>query len=253
VALVVWREAETLPAVHGEDGTTVLELLATQRDDALAEATRLRNQIHQILRQLDPEYREHLPNLQTQAGLHTLETYTVPNAAPLQRERAAAVRRLTERLPLALRQVDELTEQIQALAQERFSPVAAEPASGWPRFAELGPARFQVRPTGADPPAKCSFSAASENSAAATASIANSPVRTTHLSDRRRPVVRRAPAFPRRSNCSQSVLVRGGPGPSSHGSRPSPSRGNTVCSRASDGCSPSGTAPCPTAAAHLSR
>jgi hypothetical protein len=68
------------------------------------------------------EYREHLPNLQTQAGLRALESSAVPNAAPLQRERAAAVRRLTERLRLALRQVDELTDRIQALAHERFSP-----------------------------------------------------------------------------------------------------------------------------------
>jgi transposase len=123
VALVVWREAATLPAVHADDESAVLDLLVTQRDAALGEATRLRNQINQILLQLDPEYGEHLPNLQTQAGLRALEAYDTPNAAPLQRERAAAVRRLTERLRLALRQVDELTAQIQALAQERYSPL----------------------------------------------------------------------------------------------------------------------------------
>jgi transposase len=56
VALVVWREADTLPPVHAEDETTILDLLVTQRDDALAEATRLRNQIHQLLLQIDPAY-----------------------------------------------------------------------------------------------------------------------------------------------------------------------------------------------------
>jgi transposase len=121
VALVVWREAGALPRVGAEDETAVLDLLVTQRDDALAEATRLRNQIHQLLLQLDPEYEQHLPNLQTQGGLRALERYAATTAVPLQRDRAAGVRRLTERLRLALRQVDELTDQIRALAQERFS------------------------------------------------------------------------------------------------------------------------------------
>jgi hypothetical protein len=43
--------------VGDEDETAILDLLVSQRDNALAEATRLRNQIHQLLLQLDPEYR----------------------------------------------------------------------------------------------------------------------------------------------------------------------------------------------------
>jgi transposase len=73
VALLVWREAATLPQVSADDATAVLDLLVTEREGALAEATRLRNQIHQLLLHLDPEYREHVPNLQTQAGLNAVE------------------------------------------------------------------------------------------------------------------------------------------------------------------------------------
>ena len=73
VALFVWREAATLPPVAADDETAVLDLLVTEREGALADATRLRNQLHQVLLQADPQYRLHLPNLQTQAGLNAVE------------------------------------------------------------------------------------------------------------------------------------------------------------------------------------
>jgi transposase len=49
VALVVRREAATLPPLLAEDETAVLDLLVTEREGALAEATRLRNQLHALL------------------------------------------------------------------------------------------------------------------------------------------------------------------------------------------------------------
>ena len=53
VALVVWREAASLPPVTADDETGVLDLLVGERDGVVAEATRLRNQLHQLLLQLD--------------------------------------------------------------------------------------------------------------------------------------------------------------------------------------------------------
>jgi transposase len=97
VAMLVWREGETLPRVAVEDETAILDLLVTGPEGALAEATRLRNQIHYLLLQLDPEYRSHLPNLPTEAGLAALESYTPPHASGLAQEGAAAVRRLAHR------------------------------------------------------------------------------------------------------------------------------------------------------------
>ena len=117
VALLVWREAATLSALAADDETSVLDLLVTEREGALAEATRLRNQIHQLLVQLDPEYRGHLPNLHTQAGLNALEAYQAPGTRALDQERAAAVRRLAQRLRLAVDQAEALAAQIRARAQ----------------------------------------------------------------------------------------------------------------------------------------
>ena len=59
IALFVRQEGVDLPRVLVEDETTVLELLTAQRETALAEASRLRNQIHALLLQLDPQYKIH--------------------------------------------------------------------------------------------------------------------------------------------------------------------------------------------------
>ncbi len=93
VALLVWREAATRPVVAAEDDTAVLALLVTEREGASAEATRLRNQAHQLLLQLDPDDAKPLPRLRTKAGARALETSTSADPGPVQQQRAAAVRR----------------------------------------------------------------------------------------------------------------------------------------------------------------
>ena len=123
VALLVWREAATLPRVSAEDDTAVLDLLVTEREGAVAEATRLRSQIHQLLLQIEPDYQQRLPNLQTQAGLAAVEQYETSSQRPLDRERAAAIRRLAQRLRLALTQADEIADQIRTRAEAGFSPL----------------------------------------------------------------------------------------------------------------------------------
>ncbi len=123
VALLVRQEAPSLPTVLPEDDTAILDLLTTEREGTLAEATRLRNQIHALLLQTDPEYKDHLPSLQSRAGLDALQTYTSSSQHLLQGQRAAAVRRLAARLRLALTQAKELAHQIKDYAAASFSPL----------------------------------------------------------------------------------------------------------------------------------
>ncbi len=85
-----------MPTVTAEDETAVLDLLVTEREAALAEATRLRNQLHQLLLQVDPDYKAHLPSLTSAAGLRAVEHYTIATANVLQCQRAAAIRRLVD-------------------------------------------------------------------------------------------------------------------------------------------------------------
>jgi len=116
VALMVRQEASTLPQVAPEDQTAVLDLLTRERDAAVGEATRLRNQIHALLVYLDPEYESRLPTLKSRAGLAALETYVSFSHDSLSKARAAAVRRLAQRLRLALSQAEELAVQIKDAA-----------------------------------------------------------------------------------------------------------------------------------------
>ncbi len=124
VALVVWREAGTLPPVAADDETGVLDLLVAERDGVVIETTRLRNQLHQLLLQLDPDYRMRIPSRTTQKGLRALVAYATGDARPLQAQRAAAVRRLALRLQLLVGQARELAAQIRALAATRYAPLA---------------------------------------------------------------------------------------------------------------------------------
>jgi transposase len=112
VAQCVRQEAPRLPQVSSDDATAILDLLTTQRDAVLLEATRLRNQLHAQLLQADPEYRDHLPRLESRASWASLEHYEGPQPGVLAEERAAAVRRLAQRLRLALDQADDLATQI---------------------------------------------------------------------------------------------------------------------------------------------
>lgn len=123
VALVVWREVGTLPAVAADDETGVIDLLVTEREGIVTEATRLRNQLHQLLLQLDPDYRTHIPSLKAQRGLRAVEVYATDDARTLPQQRAAAVRRLAQRLQLLVARARELAAQIGELAATRFAPL----------------------------------------------------------------------------------------------------------------------------------
>jgi transposase len=123
IAAAVVRESAGLPRVGAEDETAILDLLVSERDGALAEATRLRNQLHAVLQHLDPHYRDGLRDLRRLAGARALLDYRAPTETALAQERAATVRRLATRLALVLEQAAELKAQITARAVTRFSPL----------------------------------------------------------------------------------------------------------------------------------
>jgi len=123
VALFVRQEAPALPVVHADDETAVLDLLCSEREGLLVDAGRLRNQLHALLMQVDPEYQSRLPRLDSVAGLKAMTSYPLPRADGLPRRRAASVRRLAVRLTIVLIQADDLAEQVEGLAAGRFTPL----------------------------------------------------------------------------------------------------------------------------------
>ena len=117
VAHFVRQEAPQLPRVAADDVTAILDLLTSQREVVVIETTRLRNQLHALLLQVDPQYKDRIPNLETQQALAALETYQAVTPAPLQQERAAIVRHVAQRLRLALQQAAALKQQIETYTE----------------------------------------------------------------------------------------------------------------------------------------
>jgi transposase len=123
VARYLREDVATLPALSVEDETAVLDLLTSEREAALSEATRLRNQLHALLLLVDPTYQIQFPDLRTPAALASLQTYQAQRPGELAQERAASVRRLAARLQLVCQQVADLQTQIETRAEARFSPL----------------------------------------------------------------------------------------------------------------------------------
>jgi transposase len=146
VARVVSRDAPALPLVAAEDGTAVLALWTQERASLGREATRIRNAAHQLLTLLDPAYEATLGDLTTRAGVQALVGYTVAAADRrdvLAQARAAAVRRLGERLQLVSAQLATLTHQLEAVGRQHLAPLDAlvgiGPLSAAELAGQLGP------------------------------------------------------------------------------------------------------------------
>lgn len=97
------------------DAHAIAQLL---REDLVLDMTRLRNRLHALLLECDPEYRRALRSLKSQAGLRALLGYTAPGQTALDRAREQAVRQLAQQLAL-------LAAQEQALRHELERAVAA--------------------------------------------------------------------------------------------------------------------------------
>jgi transposase len=124
VAACVLQEAPQLPVVSVEDDTAVLDLLTSERETAVGEATRLKSQLHALLLQLDPEYRVQLARLETPDDWGALADYQASDPRELAQARAAAVRRLAQRLKLVLDQAAELARQIKTRTEAGgFTPL----------------------------------------------------------------------------------------------------------------------------------
>ena len=123
VAMAVLREGTGLPQVIADDETAVLDLLTTERETLVVEASGLRNRIHMLLMHIDPEYKQKLPKLTSKAGVKRVLRYSARSGSALQQEQAAMVRRHAKRMALALEQADELERQIEELTQTVYQPL----------------------------------------------------------------------------------------------------------------------------------
>lgn len=119
VALVVLRDQRDLPQVLADDISSALQLLVAERDSALAESVRLRNQLHVHFFQLGLE----AGTIHSAAALRKLIAQLPQPRSPLDEVRAAIIARLAERCFLVLAEVERYAAEIEALAKEHFAPL----------------------------------------------------------------------------------------------------------------------------------
>jgi hypothetical protein len=116
---------EALPPVTGADDPPSVAALVAERAALVVAAPRRRNQLHQLLAQLDPDDRSQLPARTSQRGVHAAASDTTDDAQPVAQHRARTGRRLAQRLQLVLEQVRGLTPASECLAVRHWTPLTA--------------------------------------------------------------------------------------------------------------------------------
>ncbi len=80
MARLLQAEPEHLPLVRRDDVSTELRLLSDHRDNLVAERTRLVNQLHAQMLQIDPCYAEHSGTLTSRMGIRYCHALDLPHA-----------------------------------------------------------------------------------------------------------------------------------------------------------------------------
>ncbi len=101
LARLLQAEPEHLPLVQRDDVSTELRLLSDHRDNLVAERTRLINQLHAQMLQIDPCYAEQSGALTSRTGIRYCHTLELAHSDGVGRTRLLIVRQLTDQ-PLRL-------------------------------------------------------------------------------------------------------------------------------------------------------
>jgi len=109
--------ADALPRVVCNDDARILSHLSEERETLVHEATRVRNRLHAVLLELDPEYKQWASLLSSQ-GLSALEALpSDPEDDALRQALRASVRRHAAHLTMLMRDINELAKEIETRAQ----------------------------------------------------------------------------------------------------------------------------------------
>jgi transposase len=123
MARLLQAESEHLPRVERDDLSTELRLLSDHRDNLVAERTRLVNQLHAQMLQIDPCYAEHSGTLTSRTGIRYCHALDLPHADGVVQTRLLIVRQLSEQL-LRLWEESEIVETaIAARVRETGTPL----------------------------------------------------------------------------------------------------------------------------------
>lgn len=112
MARLLVAEQPLLPVVQRDDASTELRLLSDQRDHLIVTRTRLINQLHAHLLQLDPTYRVKSGALTSRRGLRYCEALTLPTPTPLQQTRVLIIHQLAAQLAQTVEAIGMLTVEL---------------------------------------------------------------------------------------------------------------------------------------------
>lgn len=113
IARLLVAEADQLPLVRSDDIGTELRILSDHRDNLLAERTRLVNQLHAQMLQVDPRYQAKSGPLTREAGIHYCRDFELLDASGVLRTRLLIIRQLCNQILALGEQITEITKVIQ--------------------------------------------------------------------------------------------------------------------------------------------
>jgi transposase len=113
MARLLRAEGEGLPMVQADDTSTELRLLSDHRDNLVVDRTRLTNQLHAQMLQLDPRYAERSGPLTRAAGVRYCQDLQLPEGDGVVQTRLLVVRQLAARIAHLDAAIKEVTAAIQ--------------------------------------------------------------------------------------------------------------------------------------------
>jgi len=125
IARLLVAEGEQLPAVRRDDLSTELRLLSDHRDNLLVERTRLINQAHAQMLQVDPSYKEKSGPLTEARGVAYCRDLVVPDADRLVQTRLLIVHQLAAQILSLDGEIAALTSELEWRVRESRTPLLA--------------------------------------------------------------------------------------------------------------------------------
>ncbi len=125
MARLLRAEGELLPQVQADDVSTELRLLSDHRDNVVVERTRLINQLHAQLLQLDPRYAARSGPLTHPRGVRSCQHLVLPQADSLGQTRLLVVQQLATRLLQLDTAIGAITAALEERVRATATPVVA--------------------------------------------------------------------------------------------------------------------------------
>lgn len=123
IARLIGAEGEQLPSVQADDLSTELRLLSDHRDNLVAERTRLINQLHAQMLQIDPCYMEKSGVLTTATGVRYCHELALPHADGVLRTRLLIVRQLAGQILGLREEIETIETALKQRVQETDTPL----------------------------------------------------------------------------------------------------------------------------------